>query len=125
MSLTSPNHWKLGLFVVVGVVLAIATTIYVVADGLDSQHVKYTTFLDESVQGLDVAPALAEVGRVPLPITTRRRCVDLERVVHPELHFLQGSDAVEFDGRVVNRITAHDHDQFDHTDVHFFDQRFE
>lgn len=51
---TPTNHWKLGLFVVIGLVVALATVVYLGAESLRRQHVSYHTYFDESVQGLDV-----------------------------------------------------------------------
>lgn len=48
------NHWKLGLFVVVGVVLSLATITFLGAESLKKQVVSYQTDFDESVQGLEV-----------------------------------------------------------------------
>ena len=48
------NHWKLGLFVVVGVVVALASVVALGARSLQKNTVSYQSFFDESVQGLDV-----------------------------------------------------------------------
>jgi phospholipid/cholesterol/gamma-HCH transport system substrate-binding protein len=48
------NHWKLGLFVVVGVALSLATATFLGAQSLKKQVVSYQTDFDESVQGLEV-----------------------------------------------------------------------
>ncbi len=48
------NHWKLGLFVVVSFVVAMASMVELGARRLDKKTVAYETYLDESVQGLDV-----------------------------------------------------------------------
>jgi paraquat-inducible protein B len=48
------NHWKLGLFVVVGVVLSLATATFLGAESLKKDVVSYQTYFDESVQGLEV-----------------------------------------------------------------------
>ena len=48
------NHWKLGLFVVAGVGLFLALLGGLGARGLRKETVTYTTYFDESVQGLDV-----------------------------------------------------------------------
>ncbi|MGA7121642.1 MAG: MlaD family protein [Polyangiaceae bacterium] len=48
------NHWKLGLFVVVGVVVALASIVTLGARSLQKKTVSYQSFFDESVQGLDV-----------------------------------------------------------------------
>ena len=51
---TPTNHWKLGLFVVVGFVLAACTVVFLGARSLQKQSVEYKTYFDESVQGLEV-----------------------------------------------------------------------
>jgi phospholipid/cholesterol/gamma-HCH transport system substrate-binding protein len=51
---TPSNHWKLGLFVVVGLGLFMATLVFLGARSLDKETVTYKTYFDESVQGLDV-----------------------------------------------------------------------
>ncbi|GAC1535516.1 MAG: MlaD family protein [Polyangiales bacterium] len=48
------NHWKLGLFVVVGFVIAMATVVFLGARSLHKDSVQYRTYFDESVQGLEV-----------------------------------------------------------------------
>jgi phospholipid/cholesterol/gamma-HCH transport system substrate-binding protein len=48
------NHWKLGLFVVVGVVLSLVTITFLGAESLKKQVVSYRSDFDESVQGLEV-----------------------------------------------------------------------
>jgi ABC-type transporter Mla subunit MlaD len=48
------NHWKLGLFVVGGVVLALTTVVVLGARSLRKDTLPYITYFDESVQGLDV-----------------------------------------------------------------------
>jgi phospholipid/cholesterol/gamma-HCH transport system substrate-binding protein len=48
------NHWKLGLFVVVGFAIAMASIVALGARGLEKKTVSYKTYFDESVQGLDV-----------------------------------------------------------------------
>ena len=48
------NHWKLGLFVVVGFAVAIASVVALGARSLRKETVRYRSFFDESVQGLDV-----------------------------------------------------------------------
>jgi paraquat-inducible protein B len=48
------NHWKLGLFVVVGVVAALATVVVLSAASLNPSVEHYVSYFDESVQGLDV-----------------------------------------------------------------------
>jgi paraquat-inducible protein B len=48
------NHWKLGLFVVVGIVLSLTTITFLGAESLKKKVVSYQTDFDESVQGLEV-----------------------------------------------------------------------
>jgi len=48
------NHWKLGLFVVVGFALGTGTVAALGARTLQKKTVSYESFFDESVQGLDV-----------------------------------------------------------------------
>ncbi len=48
------NHWKLGLFVVVGFFVAMGTIVALGARSLEKTTVKYRSYFDESVQGLDV-----------------------------------------------------------------------
>jgi paraquat-inducible protein B len=68
MATTPTNHWKLGLFVVVGVLLALTVVVYLGAESLRKEHVTYQTFLDESVQGLDTGSPIffrgVKVGQV-------------------------------------------------------------
>jgi len=51
---TPSNHWKLGLFVVLGVALGLSCALFLSARSLNKQTVDYKSFFDESVQGLDV-----------------------------------------------------------------------
>jgi phospholipid/cholesterol/gamma-HCH transport system substrate-binding protein len=77
---TPTNHWKLGLFVVVGVVLALTTITFLGAQSLKKQVVSYLTYFDESVQGLEVGSPVkfrgVTVGTVSaIGIATDRRHV--------------------------------------------------
>lgn len=51
---TPSNHWKLGLFVVTGIALGLATLVVLGARGLRQESVSYQSYFDESVQGLEV-----------------------------------------------------------------------
>lgn len=51
---TPSNHWKLGLFVVCGVALGLATVVALGARSLQKETVSYQSYFDESVQGLEV-----------------------------------------------------------------------
>src|SRR5262249_39357533 len=48
------NHWKLGLFVVTGLALALATIFWLGLRRLNRDAIPIVTYFDESVQGLDV-----------------------------------------------------------------------
>lgn len=48
------NHWKLGLFVVAGVVLTLSILVALGARSLQKDTVPFVTYFDESVQGLEV-----------------------------------------------------------------------
>lgn len=62
------NHWKLGLFVIVGVSLAVAALIVLGAQRWNDKTVSYFSFFDESVQGLEVGSPVkfrgVTIGRV-------------------------------------------------------------
>jgi phospholipid/cholesterol/gamma-HCH transport system substrate-binding protein len=62
------NHWKLGLFVIVGVALALAALGVLGARRWNDQTVTYVSFFDESVQGLEVGSPVkfrgVTIGRV-------------------------------------------------------------
>lgn len=51
---TATDHYKLGLFVLVGSALALCTVLFLGTRGLHKDVVSYTSFFDESVQGLEV-----------------------------------------------------------------------
>jgi phospholipid/cholesterol/gamma-HCH transport system substrate-binding protein len=51
---TPTNHWKLGLFVVTGIVVGLGSIVALGARGLRRETTPYETFMDESVQGLEV-----------------------------------------------------------------------
>ena len=65
---TGTNRWKLGLFVVVGAAIALASLIAFGARTFSSSSERYVSYFDESVQGLDVGSAVkfrgVPVGRV-------------------------------------------------------------
>ena len=56
------NHWKLGLFVVVSFVMMLAVFAFVGASSMKKQGVRYVSFFDESVQGLEVGAAVKYRG---------------------------------------------------------------
>jgi len=76
------NHWKLGLFVVAGVGLSLAALVLLGAKSLQTETVTYTTYFDESVQGLDVGSPVkfrgVTIGNVSnIDIAADRRHVEV------------------------------------------------
>lgn len=68
---TPSNHWKLGLFVVVGAVAAVAMVGVLGALSLNPELGHYVSYFDESVQGLEVGSpikfrgvTIGSVGRI-------------------------------------------------------------
>jgi phospholipid/cholesterol/gamma-HCH transport system substrate-binding protein len=55
---THVNHWKVGAFVVLGFVLALATILVLGARSMQKASVSYVTYFDESVQGVEVGSAV-------------------------------------------------------------------
>src|ERR1700712_4475327 len=52
------NHWKLGLFVVIGFVLVLTTVAALGARSLRTEVGHYVSYFDESVQGLEIGSPL-------------------------------------------------------------------
>jgi paraquat-inducible protein B len=82
MSTTPTNHWKVGLFVLSGVVLALCALVFLGVESLRNDHVRYHTYFDEPVQGLDVGAPIefrgVKVGQVAdIRIASDRRHVDV------------------------------------------------
>jgi ABC-type transporter Mla subunit MlaD len=48
------NHWKLGLFVIIGFGVFLAVLVFLGAQSLEKETITYKTYFDESVQGLDM-----------------------------------------------------------------------
>jgi phospholipid/cholesterol/gamma-HCH transport system substrate-binding protein len=51
---THVNHWKVGALVVVGVILTLVTILVLGAQSLKKESVRYVTYFDESVQGVEI-----------------------------------------------------------------------
>ncbi len=51
---TPINHWKLGLFVVVGIAATLGAVVFFGGRAFQKETVSYKTFFDESVQGLEL-----------------------------------------------------------------------
>jgi paraquat-inducible protein B len=58
MATTATNHWKLGLFVVIGVVAIVAVTFWIGAQRFERESFQAVSYFDESVQGLEVGSPL-------------------------------------------------------------------
>jgi ABC-type uncharacterized transport system auxiliary subunit len=54
MATTATNHWKLGLFVVVGIATAMGALFWIGARRFHRESFQAVTYFDESVQGLEV-----------------------------------------------------------------------
>jgi paraquat-inducible protein B len=67
---TPTNHWKLGLFVVVGVLIGMGVLVFLGARTLTKETVSYVSYFDESVQGLELGSPVkfrgVTIGRVSL-----------------------------------------------------------
>jgi ABC-type transporter Mla subunit MlaD len=77
------NHWKLGLFVVTGFSIFLAVLVLLGAQSLQHETVAYTTYFDESVQGLDVGSPVkfrgVTIGNIAsIGIAPDRRHVEVE-----------------------------------------------
>lgn len=79
------NHWKLGLFVVVGVVMGLGTTAVLGARSARAEVGRYLSYFDESVQGLEVGSpikfrgvTIGVVGRIGFAPDHRRVEVESE-----------------------------------------------
>ncbi len=77
------NRYKLGLFVIVGVGLALTAVVVLGASSWNDETVSYMSFFDESVQGLDVGSPVkfrgVTIGRVAgIDVAPDRRHVQVE-----------------------------------------------
>jgi paraquat-inducible protein B len=83
MACSPTNHWKLGLFVVLGVIGLIATMVFLGARSVQKETVSYRTYFDESVQGLEVGAPVkfrgVTIGSVKaIEIAPDRRLVEVQ-----------------------------------------------
>lgn len=81
--MTPVNHWKLGLFVVLGVATACLGVVGLGANKLRREHEVFVTYFDESVQGLSIGSPvkfrgvqIGEVGKIG--VAKNRRHVVVE-----------------------------------------------
>src|SRR4051794_14822997 len=64
--MTAPtNHWKLGLFVVVGVLVGLSAAVYLGSRALPREAVTYTSYFDETITGLETGSPVRYRG-VPI-----------------------------------------------------------
>ena len=65
---TGTNHYKLGLFVLLGLALSLGIVVTLGARNWNEESVRYVTYFDESVQGLEIGAPVkfrgVSVGRV-------------------------------------------------------------
>jgi ABC-type transporter Mla subunit MlaD len=65
---TGTNHYKLGLFVLLGLALSLMFVLVLGASNWNEESVRYVSYFDESVQGLEVGSPVkfrgVPVGRV-------------------------------------------------------------
>jgi len=80
---TPVNHWKLGLFVVIGVATACLAVVGLGANKLRREHEVFVTYFDESVQGLTVGSPvkfrgvqIGEVGMIGVAEDRRHLVVE-------------------------------------------------
>ncbi len=86
MSVNRSNEWKVGAFVVGGVVAAVATLFWLGANRFNTETIERVTFLDESVQGLEVGAPVKVRGVTIGKVTDIRLAQDRRLVeVHASL----------------------------------------
>jgi phospholipid/cholesterol/gamma-HCH transport system substrate-binding protein len=85
---TPTNHWKLGLFVVIGVMTGLAASVYFGARSIPKETVTYASYFDEAVTGLEVGSAvkfrgvtIGNVSRIELAPDRRHVKVSYELTV--------------------------------------------
>jgi phospholipid/cholesterol/gamma-HCH transport system substrate-binding protein len=83
------NRWKLGLFVILGLSLALAAVVVLGAHSFNEATVRYPSFFDESVQGLDVGSPVkfrgVTIGRVAaIDVAPDHRHVQVENELFVE-----------------------------------------
>jgi ABC-type transporter Mla subunit MlaD len=79
---TPTNHWKLGLFVVVGLVVMLIMLVFLGKETMQQESVEYKSYFDEAVTGLEVGSPVkfrgVSVGKVAaIGIAPDRRHVEV------------------------------------------------
>ncbi|MCP3920582.1 MAG: MCE family protein [bacterium] len=90
MAADKTNHWKLGLFVVLGVLATIASLFWIAASRLNRPEEERVTYFNESVQGLEVGAPVkfrgVTVGKVSaIGIAPDRRLVQVTSKVYADV----------------------------------------
>jgi len=82
------NHWKLGLFVVSALLLLLGVVVVLGARSLHNDTLTYTTFFDESVQGLEIGSpvkfrgvTIGTLSRIAIAPDHRHVAVEAELIV--------------------------------------------
>lgn len=85
---TPTNHWKLGLFVVAGVLMGIIAVLYFGARSIPKETITYASYFDEAVTGLEVGSpvkfrgvTIGNVSRIDLGPDRRHVKVSYELTV--------------------------------------------
>jgi phospholipid/cholesterol/gamma-HCH transport system substrate-binding protein len=83
------NRWKLGLFVIIGLALALTALVVLGARNWSDKTARYLSFFDESVQGLDVGSPVkfrgVTIGRVSaIDVAVDHRHVQVENELFVE-----------------------------------------
>ena len=95
---TSTGHWKLGLFVLLGLFVAFGTVVWLGAAEIDKDVARYVSYFDESVQGLDVGSPVkfrgVRIGNVSgIRVAPDHRHVEVEAEVDIKELASMGIDA--------------------------------
>ncbi|MFH1530002.1 MAG: MlaD family protein [Pseudomonadota bacterium] len=79
------NHWKLGLFIVIGLAMAMASVVLLGVRSMQQEVVIYVSYFDESVEGLEVGSpikfrgvTIGTVGKIQVAPDHRRVEVESE-----------------------------------------------
>lgn len=96
---TGTNRWKLGLFVIIGIGVALAALVVLGARQWNEKTVTYFSYFDESVQGLEIGSPVkfrgVTIGRVAdIDIAPDRRHVQVENELFVEQLIRLGLHAI-------------------------------
>ncbi len=104
---TATNHWKLGLFVVGSILVAVAAIFWLAGRGLRRESFAAVSYFDESVQGLDVGSPLkfrgVTVGTVKdITIAPDRRNVQVTSDIYVDALRRLGLDVPRKGGQFID-----------------------